>query len=96
MSLPDPVTAAESPQALAELNRWLAARSAPERVELALEHLAGNHALSSSFGAQAAVALHMTTQVKPDIPVIVVDTGYLFPETYRYADRLTELLDLNL
>ena len=31
MSLPDPVTAAESPQALAELNRWLAARSAPER-----------------------------------------------------------------
>lgn len=96
MSLPDPVTAAESPQALAELNRWLAARSAPERVEWALEHLAGNHALSSSFGAQAAVALHMTTLVKPDIPVIVVDTGYLFPETYRFIDEMTERLDLNL
>lgn len=96
MSLPDPVTAAESPLALAELNRWLEQRSAPERVEWALRHLAGEHALSSSFGAQAAVALHMTTRAKPDIPVILIDTGYLFPETYRFVDELTDKLDLNL
>lgn len=96
MTLPDPVAAAESPQALAELNRWLATRSAPERVAWAIEHLAGAHALSSSFGAQAAVALHMTTQAMPDIPVILVDTGYLFPETYRFVDDLTERLSLNL
>ncbi len=96
MSLPDPVTAAESPLALAELNRWLEQRSAPERVEWALRHLAGEHALSSSFGAQAAVALHMTTRAKPDIPVILIDTGYLFPETYRFVDELTDRLDLNL
>lgn len=96
MSLPDPVTAAESPQALAELNQWLAARSAEARVAWAVEHLAGHHAVSSSFGAQAAVALHMSTQVKADIPVIVVDTGYLFPETYRFIDELTERLSLNL
>lgn len=96
MSLPDPVTAAESPQALAELNHWLGARSAEARVAWAVEHLAGHHAVSSSFGAQAAVALHMSTQVKADIPVIVVDTGYLFPETYRFIDELTERLSLNL
>lgn len=96
MSLPDPVTAAESPQALAELNQWLGARSAEARVAWAVEHLAGHHAVSSSFGAQAAVALHMSTQVKADIPVIVVDTGYLFPETYRFIDELTERLSLNL
>jgi phosphoadenosine phosphosulfate reductase len=96
MSIPDPITAAESPKALADLNRWLAAKTAPERVEWAIEHLAGHHALSSSFGAQAAVALHMTTQAKPDIPVILVDTGYLFPETYRFVDALTERLSLNL
>lgn len=96
MSLPDPVAAAESPQALADLNRWLAARSAPERVAWALEHLAGEHALSSSFGAQAAVALHMSTRAKPDIPVILIDTGYLFPETYRFVDELTARLSLNL
>lgn len=96
MSLPDPVTAAESPQALAELNRWLATRSAPQRTAWAVEHLAGHHALSSSFGAQAAVGLHMATQAKPDIPVILIDTGYLFPETYRFVDELTERLSLDL
>ncbi|MBF6022679.1 phosphoadenylyl-sulfate reductase [Lysobacter niastensis] len=93
---PDPITAAESPRALAELNRWLGARSAEERVAWALQHTAGSHALSSSFGAQAAVSLHLVTRQSPRIPVILVDTGYLFPETYRFVDQLTEHLGLNL
>lgn len=96
MSPPDPVTAAESPRALSELNRWLGARDAGERTAWALENLAGNHALSSSFGAQAAVSLHLVTQLRPDIPVILVDTGYLFPETYRFIDEMSERLSLNL
>lgn len=96
MSPPDPITAAESTQALAELNRWLGERSAEERVAWALENTAGEHALSSSFGAQAAVSLHLVTQQKPDIPVIVIDTGYLFPETYRFIDQLSDKLALNL
>ncbi len=33
---------------------------------------------------------------KPDVPVVLIDTGYLFPETYRFADELTERLQLNL
>jgi phosphoadenosine phosphosulfate reductase len=93
---PDPITAAESPRALAELNRWLAGRSAEQRVAWALEHTAGAHALSSSFGAQAAVSLHLVTQQAPQMAVILVDTGYLFPETYRFVDQLTEHLGLNL
>lgn len=96
MSPPDPITAAESTQALAELNQWLGERSAEERVAWALENTAGEHALSSSFGAQAAVSLHLVTRQKPDIPVIVIDTGYLFPETYRFIDQLNEKLTLNL
>ena len=36
------------------------------------------------------------TRQRPNIPVVVVDTGYLFPETYRFIDRLTEQLGLNL
>jgi phosphoadenosine phosphosulfate reductase len=96
MTPPDPVAAAESPHALSELNRWLAARTAQQRVAWALANLAGEHALSSSFGAQAAVALHLTTRERPDIPVILVDTGYLFPETYRFVAQLRERLDLNL
>lgn len=93
---PDPIAAAESEQALAELNRWLGERSAEERVAWALENTAGQHALSSSFGAQSAVSLHLVTRQQPDLPVILIDTGYLFPETYRFVDALSEKLALNL
>jgi len=96
MSPPDPITAAESPRALAELNAWLAGLNASERIAWALENTAGEHALSSSFGAQAAVSLHLATQQRADLPVILIDTGYLFPETYRFIDDLTDRLDLNL
>ncbi|HEY1141768.1 MAG TPA: phosphoadenylyl-sulfate reductase [Lysobacter sp.] len=96
MSPPDPITAAESPRALAELNAWLGSLNASERIAWALENTAGEHALSSSFGAQAAVSLHLATQQRADLPVILIDTGYLFPETYRFIDDLTDRLDLNL
>ncbi|MBE4395171.1 phosphoadenosine phosphosulfate reductase family protein, partial [Vibrio parahaemolyticus] len=47
-------------------------------------------------GIQAAVMLHLVTQEKPDIPIILTDTGYLFAETYRFIDELTKKLNLNL
>lgn len=52
--------------------------------------------MSTSFGIQAAVMLHLVTSILPNIPVIWVDTGYLHPETYSFAEELTERLDLNL
>jgi phosphoadenosine phosphosulfate reductase len=82
--------------ALADTNAQLEALSAQERVAWALENLPGEFVLSSSFGIQAAVCLHLVTQQRPDIPVILTDTGYLFPETYRFIDELTEKLKLNL
>jgi phosphoadenosine phosphosulfate reductase len=82
--------------ALEPANVHLANRSAEERVEWALANLPGRHVLSSSFGAQAAVSLHLLTRIAPDIPVILIDTGYLFPETYRFVDELTDRLHLNL
>jgi phosphoadenosine phosphosulfate reductase len=94
--LPDPITAAGDPRALAELNRWLAGRTAEQRIAWALQSLSGEHALSTSFGAQSAVALHLSTSLRADLPVILIDTGYLFPETYRFADQLVEHLGLNL
>ena len=96
MTAPDLVSAAESPRALQELNDWLAARDAGERVRWALDTLPGAHALSSSFGAQSAALLHLVTREHADIPVVLIDTGYLFPETYRFIDQLTEQLSLNL
>ena len=65
-------------------------------MQWSLERLPDNHVLSSSFGAQAAVSLHLLTQAAPGIPVILVDTGYLFPETYQYVDQLSERLNLNI
>ncbi|MEH0875198.1 phosphoadenylyl-sulfate reductase [Pectobacterium cacticida] len=81
---------------LADANAQLEALSAQERVGWALENLPGNFVLSSSFGIQAAVSLHLVTQQRPDIPVILTDTGYLFPETYQFIDALTKQLQLNL
>lgn len=96
MSPPDPITAAEDTRALADLNRWLDKQSADARIEWAFENCAGAHVLSSSFGAQAAVSLHMLTRHRPDIPVVLIDTGYLFPETYQFIDDLVSRLSLNL
>ena len=81
---------------LAEMNRVLAAAPAEQRVAWVLKHFPGRVVLTSSFGAQSAVCLHMVTRQQPDIPVVLVDTGYLFPETYQFIDELSERLSLNL
>lgn len=81
---------------IAAANRHLRGSTAEERVAWAMDRLPGNHVLSSSFGVQAAVMLHLVTRIAPRIPVVFIDTGYLFRETYRFVDALTERLDLNL
>jgi phosphoadenosine phosphosulfate reductase len=96
MTVPDLVTAAKDEQALARLNAWLETRNAHQRIKWAYENLPGAHVLSSSFGAQSATLLHLATREKSDLPVVLIDTGYLFPETYRFADLLTDKLALNL
>ena len=83
----------------AHLKTWnsrLADLSAADRIACALKNLPAKHILTSSFGAQSAVSLHMLTQLAPDIPIILLDTGHLFAETYRFIDELTERLSLNL
>ena len=82
--------------ALARGNKRLAPLDAVDRVHWALRYLPGRHVLSSSFGAQAAVSLHLLIRAQPDIPVILIDTGYLFPETYRFVDELANRFQLNL
>lgn len=81
---------------LATLNRKLDEQTAQERIRWAAETFGERLVMSTSFGVQSAVLLHMATSVKPDLPIIFVDTGYLFPETYRFAEELTRRLELNL
>ncbi|XOV80587.1 MAG: phosphoadenylyl-sulfate reductase [Aestuariibacter sp.] len=85
-----------SGEELAELNEKLEKLSAQERISWALQNLPENFMLSSSFGIQAALTLQLVTEQYPDVPVVFTDTGYLYPETYEFADRLTEKLKLNL
>jgi phosphoadenosine phosphosulfate reductase len=87
---------AQQKESLADINLQLNEMTAKERVKWALENLEGEFVLSSSFGIQAAVCLHLITQIKADTPIILTDTGYLFPETYQFIDELTEKLNLNL
>jgi phosphoadenosine phosphosulfate reductase len=81
---------------VAATNPLLERQSPEARIGWALERLRPHIVLSSSFGAQAAVLLHMVTRQCAEIPVVLVDTGYLFPETYRFVDELTARLQLNL
>ncbi|MEM8701113.1 MAG: phosphoadenylyl-sulfate reductase [Pseudomonadota bacterium] len=81
---------------LRDVNAWLADQSAEVRVRWALENLPGQHVLSSSFGIQSSVMLHLLTRYRPDIPILLLDTGYLFPETYQFIEQLTDRLQLNL
>ncbi len=78
------------------LNSELEQRDAGRRVAWALEYSGGQAILSSSFGAQSAVMLHLVTRQAPGLPVVLIDTGYLFPETYQFIDELAERLALNI
>ncbi len=80
----------------ARADRLLATMSAESRLAWTLEHFPGQTVVSSSFGAQSAVMLHMASRQQPDLPIVLIDTGYLFPEPYRFVDGLTERLGLNL
>jgi phosphoadenosine phosphosulfate reductase len=70
--------------------------SAQQRIEQALHELSGPFVLSSSFGMQAAVMLHLVSSIDADLPVIFIDTGYHFAETYRFVDELVQRLQLKL
>src|ERR1700719_3724505 len=52
--------------------------------------------LTSSFQAEDMVVAHLLRKRVPDAPVLFLDTGYHFPQTYEYRDRMTRQWSLNL
>jgi phosphoadenosine phosphosulfate reductase len=52
--------------------------------------------VTSSFQTECVVLVHMILEQKPDIPVLFLETGYHFPETLEYRDRITAEWKLNL
>ncbi len=88
--------AAPTPIDLDKVNADLAGKSSEDVIRWASETFGDGLVMTTSFGVQAAVMLHLVTRVVPEIPVIFIDTGFHFPETYRFADELTQRLGLNL
>ena len=67
-------------------------------LQWALDRYGAGFAMTTSFGIQSSVMLHMLSRLPGGeaVPVIWVDTGYLPPETYRYAQTLSERLGTRL
>ena len=81
---------------ISQVNQRLENAEASSLVEWNAKTFGDGLVMSTSFGIQAAVMLHLATKVVPNIPVIWVDTGYLPAETYKFAESLTKRLELNL
>ncbi len=66
--------------------------------ELVAAQLASTPAacLTCSFQAEDMVVLHLARKARPDIPVLFLETGYHFAETYAYRDRYTREWNLHL
>ncbi|MEO1497161.1 MAG: phosphoadenylyl-sulfate reductase [Planctomycetota bacterium] len=93
---PTPAEGALSEGALGLPATRLSDLSAPALMEWAAQRFGEGLMMSTSFGIQSAVTLHLATRVRPDMPVVWIDTGYLPDETYQYAETLARRLDLNL
>jgi phosphoadenosine phosphosulfate reductase len=70
-------------------------RAEPQVIlQAAIDALGDEVALVSSFGAESVVLLHMVAQLKPDMPVLFLDTGMLFGQTLDYRRQLASKLGL--
>jgi phosphoadenosine phosphosulfate reductase len=91
-----PLSADSVHRRASELNTSLAHASPEDIVAAAVDAaMAGRFAIVSSFGAESAILLAAAAQVDRSIPILMIDTGYLFPETFAYRDQLGERLGLS-
>ena len=90
--------ASQTIEGLDARRRVLGSMTPEQRLGWAAESFPKTFALTTSFGIQSAVLLHMLSELPSgrEVPVIWVDTGYLPQETYQYAASLTERLGIHL
>ncbi len=81
---------------LDELNSAFQVAEPRKIVSWAAAQFAQDMVMTSSFGAESALLLHMAATALPGIRVIMVDTGYLFPETWQHMEQLRHRLNLNV
>lgn len=77
-------------------NLRLEEASPEERLAFAVELFGEGLLFTSSFGAGSGVLLHLWSLVARHLPVVFIDTGFLFAETIAYRDALVDRLGLTL
>ena len=85
-----------SPDQISQWNAELRSKSPLEITRWALAQAGGRAMVSTNFRPYEAVLLHLATRVQPEIPVLWVDHGFNRPATYRHAEQLRTLLNLNI
>lgn len=81
---------------LERLREAVLGQEAAEVIRLALADPQVPACITCSFQAEDMVVLDLARRLRPDIPVLFLDTGYHFPETYAYRDRMAAAWGLNL
>jgi phosphoadenosine phosphosulfate reductase len=77
-------------------NTELASQSPRDIIRWAIANSQGRAIVSTNFRPYEAVILHLCVQEQPNIPVLWVDHGYNRVATYRHAEELRKLLNLNI
>jgi phosphoadenosine phosphosulfate reductase len=78
------------------VNEKLASATPEEVLRFARDTFGSDVITTSSFGAESALMLHLVSGVIPKPRVVFLDTGYLHPETYWFAEELTKRFELDL
>ncbi len=79
-----------------ELSDLLEPLKAHERLLQLRELYGGELVASTSFGLQASAMLHLIREHAPETPIIFVDTGYCFAETYQFAQSFIDKWGLDI
>ncbi len=79
---------------LEKLNEAFEKQKPQEIIAWAIKEFAGSFAMTSSFGPESGVLLHMVSLLDPNLPVLFLETGYHFKETLEYRDQLAKMFGL--
>ena len=79
---------------LLNINQELEAKKPEEIIAWGVREFSGRIAMTSSFGPESGVLLHMVSRIDPSVPVLFLETGYHFPETLQYKEEIVRLFGL--
>lgn len=85
-----------APDELAAKSAELETASAQDILAFALSTYAPKVAISSAFGVEGCALIHMAIQIRPDVEIFTVDTGFLFAETQELKQRFIDTYGIRL